>query len=236
MYPATPPHGPLSAPADFQATDDAEAIFARVRRSAFRASAGPRDLLERALSYATTAQQTIAKQRARIAELEALSVTDELTGLLNRRGFTDALNRTLGNAHRHNEEGLLVAMDLDHFKPVNDAHGHAAGDAVLRHVAEFLSERVRTTDYLARMGGDEFALLMVNCELAPAYLRAHQLRSEINTASAKINCQLIPLRVSFGIAAYNGKACADQVLQMADIAMYHDKRRRAGVPEKMRVF
>ena len=93
-------------------------------------------LLERALMYAAQAEQQIASQNQRIEYLQDLSFTDELTGLFNRRGFQDQLKRTLANARRFGHTGVLIYCDLDNFKDVNDAHGHCAGDAVLRHVAE----------------------------------------------------------------------------------------------------
>lgn len=186
-----------------------------------------RDFVERVLAFAAEAQQTIADQKSRIEHLETLSMTDELTGLLNRRGFDNALNRALGNAKRHDEQGLLVAIDLDGFKPVNDSYGHAAGDALLRFIAKFLDERVRTTDYLGRIGGDEFAILMVNCDLAPARHRALEIRDQLNEAVAPLGCGTLPVRASFGIAPYDASSSAETVQHMADVAMYHDKRRRA---------
>ena len=189
-------------------------------------SAEARALVERALACAEQAQATIARQQARIAQLEALTATDELTGLLNRRGFMGALHRALANARRHGETGLLVAIDLDGFKPVNDTHGHAAGDIVLRHVAGFLGARVRTTDYLARLGGDEFAILMVNAQLGPARQRALAIKRQLDAAQVSLGTVAIGLRASFGIAPYDRQSSAEQVMHMADMAMYHDKRRR----------
>lgn len=187
-----------------------------------------RRLVEYALSQVRDARETIVWQQARIGQLEALTATDELTGLLNRRGFEDALDRALASSRRHDEAGLLVAIDLDNFKPVNDRHGHAAGDALLRHVAGFLRAHVRATDYLARIGGDEFAILMINGDLAPARQRALGLRSALNGATAGIGGLSIPVRASFGIAPYDRNANAAQVMHLADMAMYRDKRRRAG--------
>ena len=93
-------------------------------------------LLERALMYAAQAEQQIASQNERIEYLQGLSFTDELTGLFNRRGFSEQLKRTLASARRYGHTGMLIYCDIDQFKEFNDAHGHCARDAVLRHVAE----------------------------------------------------------------------------------------------------
>lgn len=116
-------------------------------------------LLERALMYAAQAEQQIASQNQRIEYLQDLSFTDELTGLFNRRGFQDQLKRTLANARRFGHTGVLIYCDLDKFKNVNDAHGHCAGNAVLRHVAETALHSLRQIDTVARLVGDEFAML-----------------------------------------------------------------------------
>ena len=101
------------------------------------------------LSEAESLRKTVDEQTDRIAHLEALATTDELTGTLNRRGFEEELDRLLARAERKNEEGVLVYVDLDGFKPVNDTFGHAAGDEVLRQVARVLTENVRDMMWLA---------------------------------------------------------------------------------------
>ena len=236
MYHAVTPEKSIVPIPGLNKADALQNDMARIGKPAIRMPRETRELIERALTYAAEAQRTIAEQQSRIEQLEMLSMTDELTGLLNRRGFMDALTRALGNAKRHEEAGLLIAIDLDGFKPVNDTLGHAAGDAMLKNVADFLSARVRNTDYLARMGGDEFAILMVNGELAPARHRAIQLKAELNRATAMINHNRIPIRASFGIAPYDSNASPEQVLHMADVAMYHDKRRRSPEPTHLRPF
>ncbi|MDP6346321.1 MAG: GGDEF domain-containing protein, partial [Alphaproteobacteria bacterium] len=122
---------------------------------AFGDQAGlPRDslrLLLKTLDYAAEMEQTIADQSARIVELEALAATDALTGLHNRRGFAEALRHTLKLAARHDETGILIYIDLDGFKGVNDAHGHDAGDSLLCRVAEVVSLHLRGSDIVARI-------------------------------------------------------------------------------------
>ncbi|MDP6120860.1 MAG: GGDEF domain-containing protein [Rhodospirillales bacterium] len=115
---------------------------------------------EAAFEAASRAERRMAEQQRRIAHLERLAATDELTGALNRRGFESALKRHLAEARRHHEPSVLVIADLDGFKPINDTYGHRAGDKVLRRVARLLMNNVRKTDYVGRLGGDEFAVLL----------------------------------------------------------------------------
>jgi diguanylate cyclase (GGDEF)-like protein len=119
-------------------------------------------LVEQALALAEEREAQLRAQESRIRELESLSVTDPLTGLLNRRGFQEAMERTLAACRRHGEDGVLAYIDLDGFKQVNDSFGHGAGDTMLRHVAALLTRTVRATDYIARLGGDEFAIVFTN--------------------------------------------------------------------------
>ena len=100
--------------------------------------------------------------RARITELEARIDIDPLTDILNRRGFERELKRSLAYVKRYGTSAALIYLDLDGFKPVNDRHGHAAGDAVLKAVAAALVRSVRASDVVARIGGDEFAVLLWN--------------------------------------------------------------------------
>ena len=102
--------------------------------------------------------------RARISELEARVDIDPLTDMLNRRGFERELKRSLAYVKRYGTSAALVYVDLDGFKPVNDRHGHAAGDAVLKAIAAALVRNVRASDVVARVGGDEFAVLLWNVD------------------------------------------------------------------------
>jgi PleD family two-component response regulator len=119
-------------------------------------------LLERALRYAAESEQRMADQLARISQLENLSNTDALTGLLNRRGFCEHLAFALGRARRYGETGVIAYCDVDNFKSVNDAFGHAAGDALLIAVGGKLAGSVRDIDIVGRLGGDEFCVVLVN--------------------------------------------------------------------------
>ncbi|MBN4046463.1 GGDEF domain-containing protein [bacterium AH-315-P15] len=182
-------------------------------------------LLQEMLAYAAEAEQQLAEQKVRINHLESLAVTDHLTGLLNRRGFQEALDRALADAARHDERGLIAFIDLDRFKPINDKYGHEAGDEVLRAVADTLIEGVRTTDYMARLAGDEFVILFVRAERA-ARERALAIKSRLNRLSVPYRGDLILVKASMGIQAYGTASTAEDLLRRADKAMYRDKETR----------
>jgi diguanylate cyclase (GGDEF)-like protein len=186
------------------------------------------EAVERALNAAIGAEHRIAQLQQRIDQLEKLAVTDELTGLLNRRGFESQLRRTLALARRHGEPGLLVYVDLDGFKMVNDSYGHAAGDEVLKHVGRVLSDHVRATDFVGRLGGDEFAVLLPRTSSQNGARRARALRRLLNPAMIFWNGGTLTVGASFGMEAYDGDPgrCAEAVLSRADSAMYAHKRLR----------
>jgi diguanylate cyclase (GGDEF)-like protein len=189
-------------------------------------NADPWDLLRQALKLAAEAQQTVQMQRERIRVLEGLSLTDDLTSLVNRRGFDAALKQTLALARRHREGGVLAYLDLDDFKLVNDAYGHSAGDAVLRRIGELLRGNVRSTDVIARLGGDEFAALLVRADPNEGRARALRLQRILNASTAAWAGQALPLSVSMGVEAYGPEDEPDELLRRADMQMYRNKRRR----------
>ena len=182
-----------------------------------------------ALGAGIEAELRMAEQLERINYLEQLAISDELTGLLNRRGFEDSLERTLAAARRYGEHGVLVYIDLDGFKPINDTHGHAAGDAALRHIAGLLSDSVRPTDFVARLGGDEFAVMLTRTTWDDGLNRAEALDGSVNGTSFEWQGQVITLHASFGIQTYGPKDDSHELLNRADEAMYRAKRLRAEV-------
>ncbi len=183
-------------------------------------------VVERLLSYAVETEKMLVEQQARIHYLETLSVTDELTGLLNRRGFNQAVDRTLAAAKRHQEKGLLAYLDLDNFKQINDLLGHDAGDQVLCHVAQVLTKNVRRTDYVARIGGDEFAVLFVRAQQLPTRAHALELRRALARTKLTIRDRSLTINASMGIQAYGPDTKASELLRRADQAMYLDKQHR----------
>lgn len=173
------------------------------------------------------AEKRIERQQRRIDQLESLSITDELTGLLNRRGFRMELTRAIALAARGRERGLLVIVDLDGFKAVNDTHGHAAGDDMLVAIASMLRNAVRETDTVARLGGDEFAILMLDTNQHDVRDRLAAVEADINGRSFMWRGQALPIRASMGAVVLDGGLDAQTLVDRADAKMYAKKRMRA---------
>ena len=185
-------------------------------------------LITEVLSYAAAAEQRLGEQEERISFLEQLSVTDELTGIPNRRGLRNALGKTLASAARHQEVGVLGFLDLDSFKEVNDTYGHMAGDAVLRHVAKCLKNHVRPEDTVARIAGDEFAMILSRCDADQGRSRLRTLQRAINNTDFHYSGQRIKVGCSIGVQHFDGKTDPTELINAADKAMYHDKDTRKG--------
>ncbi len=187
----------------------------------------PSYLARRALEEACRAEKRLAEQQQHIAYLEQLASTDPLTGLLNRRGFQEAFQHALAEARRYGEHGVLVCIDLDGFKPVNDTYGHAAGDEMLRQLARVLTQSVRDTDYVGRMGGDEFTILLTRTARKDGLARAQHLDRLINDTRITWEGRTLGLSASLGVHAYTPADDGQAILRRADDALYKTKRRRA---------
>jgi diguanylate cyclase (GGDEF)-like protein len=181
------------------------------------------------LAYVAAKEQSLADLRGRVAELERLLETDELTNLLNRRGFEAVAHRALAGAARYSEGGVLALIDLDHFKRLNDDHGHAAGDAALRLVGNILSDNIRLTDYAARLGGDEFAVLWVRANPTALAQRIRALKQKLNSAVLDWGGTPIDIKASVGTASYDRETTLEDLMRRADKAMYRRKRARRRV-------
>jgi diguanylate cyclase (GGDEF)-like protein len=183
--------------------------------------------LDDALTRLAEAEDLIVRQQERIACLESLSMSDELTGLLNRRGFYDHFRRELAAADRHPlSVGVLVMIDLDGFKAINDTHGHAAGDACLRHMGRLLAGCVRREDVVARLGGDEFAVLFTGTDAAAGAARACHMAGFMAAHSVEWQGMALPVRFSFGLQPYGPGDREEDVIRKADARMYAEKAGR----------
>jgi len=196
-----------------------------------RAEGDSNDQAALALALAVAeAQKIISEQQQRIEALEQLSHTDELTGVLNRRGFTLEIDRKILEAARRNKPGAIIFVDLDGFKAINDTHGHAAGDAVLKAVADFLLEMVRGGDAVGRLGGDEFAVMLAGVAPQKAERRADEIRQALEAVEVDWNGVALPVRASMGAVSFDGGADAEDIVARADQAMYRAKRARKSNP------
>ncbi|GAB2669410.1 sensor domain-containing diguanylate cyclase [Arenimonas aestuarii] len=174
-------------------------------------------------------ERTLALSEAN-AQLEVLAMTDALTGLANRRHFGDQLARESTRAAETGRPLSLVTMDIDHFKAINDQHGHPTGDAVLRRIALLLEECVRSSDLLARVGGEEFAVLAVDTGPGEAGQLAERLRAAVeNAGPVSVGRASIPVTISLGLVTRRIQPgelsrAPERLLAAADDALYRAKR------------
>ncbi|BFM38600.1 ABC transporter substrate-binding protein [Synechocystis sp. LKSZ1] len=172
-----------------------------------------------------TAVVDITEQRQLQKRLTRLAITDDLTGLYNRRYFMQRGTEEFNRAVRYPTALSVLMLDIDHFKLINDHHGHEAGDRVLRHLAQLIQENVRPFDLVGRLGGEEFAVLLPNCALAEAIDLAERLRYLAQQECWSVEEADISISVSGGVASLtpemdNLKA----LLKQADQALYQAKR------------
>lgn len=167
----------------------------------------------------------ITERRQLLVQLERLSETDALTGALNRRGFLKIAERELERQSRTGKPLSLVMVDIDYFKAVNDDYGHAAGDLVLARVVEECRKQLRSADVLARFGGEEFAILLLDTTIESAHEVAERVREAIAGASVTTIKGRISVTASFGVATIPTEIPdLDAALRMADEALYAAKK------------
>lgn len=158
-------------------------------------------------------------------KLVILAETDALTELPNRSKFQSTLQRTINEARRSKTPFALVLMDIDHFKTVNDTLGHDAGDAALRHISSLLSERLRGTDSVGRLGGEEFGLILRDVASPSAFQVIENLRQRIEQSAVRYDSHEVKLTASFGIAYWPKDAeKLNDLYQVADRRLYGGKR------------
>lgn len=151
--------------------------------------------------------------------LQTLALHDQLTKLYNRHYLMEAAEQKIAESQRYNFPLSLLMLDVDHFKQVNDQHGHATGDIVLKAIAKILHEQSRKDDIAARMGGEEFVLLLGQCDLASALQRAEQLRQAIEAAQP----ESLHITVSIGAAELSEQQNFEGMLNLADDRLYQAK-------------
>ncbi|GEQ98218.1 hypothetical protein JCM17844_18550 [Iodidimonas gelatinilytica] len=190
------------------------------------------DLIAEFLTYAAATEQKLAEQEERIAYLEALSHTDDLTKLANRRAFEIALEQALGHAKRFDQHGIIALFDLDGFKDINDQHGHEAGDLVLITIANLLASSVRSIDCAARLGGDEFAILLSPCKPLGGTRALQRLQHAIEQQSISYNGHSLTVGASLGLHVFDHKSTLRDLMFQADRAMYQNKRMRKQLANK----
>ena len=160
------------------------------------------------------------------------AIRDFVTGLFNRRHFDGRLEEEVARSHRHGAPLSMILTDIDHFKKVNDRHGHQAGDAALRELAVRIRKMFRREDIVARVGGDEMAILMPDTPMSESFSKAESLRARVagepillEEASAPV-----PLTISCGVASVeNASESGEDLVRRADTSLYEAKKKRNSV-------
>lgn len=154
-------------------------------------------------------------------ELYQLAITDPLTGLMNRRELQKQITRAINHISRNPSTFALLSIDIDFFKRVNDTHGHQEGDKALIHLANILKEKRRTNDIVARVGGEEFVLLLSDINEEDAYKLAESLRKKVKQES--VNDIYITISIGVVVSNEDEKRSADELLKLSDDALYSSK-------------
>ncbi len=170
-------------------------------------------------------ENQVAELEAKVALLQQQVTRDPLTGLLNRRGFDNAMKREMGRAERSKKPFCFASLDLDHFKEVNDTYGHGIGDQVLRELGELLLKDCRDMDTVARVGGEEFGIILSETSIEGAYQYIERLRQKIADTlvirlgrNKKVRCT-----ASFGVGQFTPKQPIEKLLEKVDDALYTAK-------------
>jgi diguanylate cyclase (GGDEF)-like protein/PAS domain S-box-containing protein len=170
-----------------------------------------------------------------VQELDILASTDGLTKIANRRYFLERAEEEINRSNRYGLPLVFLMLDIDHFKTVNDTHGHDAGDEILIFLAATLSDSVRATDLFGRLGGEEFGAVLIQTDIEGAKLTAERLRQTLEDAAVETKSGPIRFTVSIGLATNNGKATSvEEIMKHADIALYNAKgggRNRVSIAE-----
>ena len=173
---------------------------------------------------AITALRANARADKATAELRRIATTDVLTGLWNRRHLLERLEAETGRSHRNGRPLCVAILDVDHFKRVNDLHGHPAGDEVLRVLARLVRDAVRLSDVVARMGGEEFAILMPETDQGQARLVCERVREIVARKPIRLPSGVaLTVTLSTGIAVMAGEEGSDRLISRADAALYDAK-------------
>lgn len=166
---------------------------------------------------------SLANTQERLQELESQVDIEPVTGLYNRRAFIRKLDWSLSMFERYGHHFSLVYFDLNNLKSINDRYGHAAGDMAIRHTARILSQNMRESDFLARIGGDEFVMIMHYATENAAIRRAKRMADKVLESRFMFNGQPLSISVASGVYTIREGDNAESALHHADVAMYKDK-------------
>lgn len=166
----------------------------------------------------------VEQARAKMEDMARTADQDMLLPILNRRAFVREITRFTSFAERYKTPSSVVYIDLNAFKEVNDAYGHAAGDAVLHHIANLILGQIRDSDVLARLGGDEFGVILAHVTAEQAQRKGASLAQALRDQPPVIQGKPVPLSFSYGVYELRAGESPDGIMQEADRAMYAHKR------------
>lgn len=183
-----------------------------------------RRALHRVLAENEAMRRELDDARTRITQLEHLADEDGLTAIANRRAFIRELSRMISFTRRYGPPSSVVYFDVNGLKRINDTHGHPAGDAALRHVAEILRKNVRSSDLVGRLGGDEFGVILAQTNQEQAVAKAAALSREIGKRALRWGKTKLTVSAAYGVYSFSGSDDAQVAIEAADKAMYQQKR------------
>jgi len=166
----------------------------------------------------------VEQARVKLEDMARTADQDMLLPILNRRAFVREISRFTSFADRYKTPSSLVYFDLDDFKRVNDEHGHAAGDDVLRHVSELIQSQIRDSDVFARLGGDEFGVILTHITAEQAARKGESLAKVLRERPPMLNGKPVRLSFSYGVYELRAGETPDSAMRNADQAMYAQKR------------
>lgn len=178
---------------------------------------------QRLIAEVSRLRAEIARLESRVEELDRLANMDSLVPVANRRGLITQLDMMIARSERHGTPAALLFVDVDGLKALNDAFGHAAGDAALIHLTEMMVASVRQTDLVARIGGDEFAILLDHADEQNACETAARLAEQVADCEFCFEGKCLPLSIAIGFTSIRAGDSPVAVLDRADEAMYREK-------------
>lgn len=177
--------------------------------------------LEEDLTYA---RYRMEEQAQEIDRTRKEARTDALSGIANRKAFDEKLEMCMRDWRKHSTPFVLILADIDHFKWINDTHGHQAGDLVVSNLGEFLRKFLREVDFIARYGGDEFAILITGCEIKRGSDIAERIRTQVASVVFDVNNdERASVTFSIGVASPEPEDDSKRIIEKADHAMYRSK-------------
>src|SRR5690606_5245620 len=162
------------------------------------------------------------------------ALTDALTGIDNKRSFDNQIQREMDLARRHKGDLSLILLDLDHFKSINDTHGHVVGDEVLKEVAARIQTTCRQSDLCFRLGGEEFAVILSHTDTEGARIIAERVREAVNATPVEVQGRTVKVTISLGVTSFCEDDSSRELISRADLALYCAKaqgRNRTSVQE-----